>query len=58
MHELYDVDYPTAWNMWYAASAVYSEKMYQLMMHLMTHNELYISIDRNPSKRSKNLSFN
>jgi hypothetical protein len=49
IHELYDVDFPTAWSMWYAASAVYSEKMYQLMVHLMTHNNIYISIDRNPS---------
>ena len=54
MHELYDVSYPHAWNMWAAAQSVYSERMYQLMTHLMTHNNIYISIDRNPSKRSKN----
>lgn len=49
IHELYDVDFQRAWNIWYGASAVYSEKMYQLMMHLLTHNKLYVSIDRNPS---------
>ena len=51
---MYDVDYTKAWDMWAEASAVYSERMYKLMVHLMTHNKLYISIDRNPSKRNKN----
>lgn len=49
IHDLYDVDYPVAWNMWTAASAVFSEPMYKLMVHLMEHNNLYVSIDRNPS---------
>lgn len=49
MHELYNVSFPTAWNMWDASAAVYSENMYQLMMHLITHNNIYLSIDRNPS---------
>ena len=40
--------------MWSEAQSVYSDRMYQLMVHLMTHNNIYISIDRNPSKRSKN----
>ena len=54
IHEMYDVNYPQAWAMWSAASAVYSDRMYQLMMHLLKHNNMYISIDRNPSKRNKN----
>lgn len=58
IHELYGVDFPVAWNMWSAASAVYSDKMYQLMTYLMTHNNMYISIDRNPSRQDKNLNLN
>ena len=58
IHELYGVDFPVAWNMWAAASAVYSDKMYQLMTYLMTHNNMYISIDRNPSRQDKNLNLN
>ena len=54
MHDMYNIDYPEAWDMWSEASVVYSERMYRLMVHLMKHNNLYISIDRNPSKRIKN----
>ena len=57
MHELYDISYNEAWARYVAASSVYSEQMYQLMMHLITHNDIYLSIDRPPSKRNKNLSF-
>lgn len=46
---MYDVSYPVAWSIWVSASAVYSEKMYQLMMHLL-NQDIYISIDRNPSR--------
>lgn len=49
IHDLYQKDYPYAWDMLSQASVVYSEKVYELMQHLMTHKPLYISIDRNPS---------
>ena len=49
MHELYNVEYTTAWAMWEQANAVYSEKMYNLMVYLKDHTNLYVSIDRNPS---------
>ena len=49
IHDLYEKDYPYAWDMLNEASVVYSDKVYQLMVHLMTHFELYMSIDRNPS---------
>ena len=49
IHELYDMKYPQAWRMLIASSAVYSDRIYQLMQYLMTHNNMYLSIDRNPS---------
>jgi len=49
IHDLYQKDYPYAWDMLSEASVVYSERVYKLMQHLMTHNKLYVSIDRNPS---------
>lgn len=49
IHDLYEMEYPSAWNMLEEASVVYSDRVYKLMVHLMTRNNLYISIDRNPS---------
>jgi hypothetical protein len=49
IHDLYEKEYTAAWDMLCEASVVYSEKIYKLMVHLMTHQNLYISIDRNPS---------
>jgi len=49
IHDLFEKDYPYAWNMLNEASVVYSDKIYELMLHLMNHKPLYISIDRNPS---------
>lgn len=49
VHDLYQKDYPYAWDMLSEASVVFSDRVYQLMIHLMKHCNLYISIDRNPS---------
>lgn len=49
IHDLYQKDYPYAWDMLSEASVVYSPQVYELMVHLKDHNNLYLSIDRNPS---------
>lgn len=47
--KLYGFTYPKAWNMWQEASMVFNETIYKLMCHMIKHQKLIVSIDRNPS---------
>jgi hypothetical protein len=47
--KLYNISSTEAWNRINKASVVFSPEMYKLMVHFMNTNELYLSIDRNPS---------
>lgn len=49
MHDLYKISYDEANSRWDKALVVQSDSLYNLMIYLIEHNNVYLSVDRNPS---------
>ena len=47
--KMYDISHKAAWNIWREATMIYSERVHNILTHLITVKKRIISIYRNPS---------